>query len=131
MAAVVQVEGLGTTIAALAAFDPALRRQVNKAGREAAKIVADAAKARAPRRTGRLAGTIRAGANKKGAYVRAGRVGGSESSQVLYAGPIHFGWRARNIRPNPFIYDAGDARIDAVKATYEKQINELIATLGF
>lgn len=124
MAAVVQVEGLGETIAALAAFEPALRRQVNKAGREAAKIVADAAKARAPIRTGQLRNSIRAGANRRGAYVRAG------NARVPYAGPIHFGWRVHHIKPNPFIYDAGDARIDAVKAIYEKQINELIAALG-
>ena len=27
-----------------------------------------------------------------------------------YAGPIHFGWRARNIEPQPFLYDALDDR---------------------
>src|SRR5690625_8028143 len=40
--------------------------------------------------TGTLAGTLRAGRGKTKAVVRAG------SAAVPYAGPIHYGWPARN-----------------------------------
>jgi hypothetical protein len=45
---------------------------------------------------------------------------------VPYAGPIHFGWPARNIRPNPFIYQVLDSRRDEVLKLYERRIDEII-----
>ena len=57
--------------------------------------------ARASRgKTGRLAGSIRAGATQKAGIIRAGR------KTVPYAGPINYGWPARNIRPRTFVNDA-------------------------
>jgi hypothetical protein len=45
---------------------------------------------------------------------------------VLYAGPIHFGWPARNIQPNPFIYEVLDGRRQEVYALYADRISQLI-----
>jgi hypothetical protein len=45
---------------------------------------------------------------------------------VPYAGPIHFGWPARQIKPNPFIYEVLDDRRQEVYAIYAQRISELI-----
>lgn len=88
--------------------------------RQAAEIVVMGAKRYVPYRTGALSNSIRALATKSSGRVRAG------SASVPYAGPIHFGWPARRIAPQPFIYDALDERVDVIRALYEERINELI-----
>lgn len=50
--------------------------------------------------SGRLAASLRASRAKNRAVVRAG------GARVPYAGPIHYGWPARNIEPQPFLADA-------------------------
>ena len=45
--------------------------------------------------------------------------------EVPYAGPIHFGWPARRIKPQPFFYDAIDGRRDEIKDRYEKLAQEI------
>lgn len=87
---------------------------------QAAEIVVLGAKRLVPYRTGRLAASIRALATKSSGRVRAG------SASVPYAGPIHFGWPARRIAPQPFIYDALDPRRDDIKRLYEDRINGLV-----
>ena len=88
------------------------------------KTIADAvagdSKNYVPILTGTLSGTIRALASKTSARVRAG------SKAVPYAGPIHFGWPARFIRPQPFIYDAIDKRRGEIKDRYDKLVKDLI-----
>jgi hypothetical protein len=97
---------------------------LKEAHKEAAQIVAVSAAARAPRRTGRLAASLRGTGQQRKGVIRAG------SAAVPYAGPIHFGWPRRNIRPQPFIYDALDDRQAAVVAAYERNISELIRKAG-
>lgn len=77
-------------------------QELKEVNRRAADIAKAEAVARAPRgKTGRLAGSIRAGATQKaGIIIRAGR------KTVPYAGPINYGWPARNIRPRTFVNDA-------------------------
>lgn len=86
----------------------------------AAEVVVLGAKRYVPYRTGRLADSIRALATRTHGKVRAG------SASVPYAGPIHFGWPARRIAPQPFIYDALDERIDEIRGLYDQRIEELI-----
>lgn len=69
-----------------------------------------------PVRSGALRDSIRAGAQAKTGVVRAGKVA------VPYAGPIHFGWSARNIAPQPFLYDALDQRREEVIEEYRKAL---------
>ena len=91
-------------------------KAANAAG---AKIVERQAERIAPKRSGRLAGNIRSTGQARQGVVRAG------GARVPYAGPIHFGWAARGIKPQPFLYDALDARREAVVAEYSKQVKEL------
>jgi hypothetical protein len=90
---------------------PRLRRTLKAAGialsnlknvhKGAANIAADGARRRAPRGPkGWLLASIRAGATQRAAFIRAGN-----NSRVKYGGPINYGWRKRNIKPNPFMND--------------------------
>jgi hypothetical protein len=94
---------------------------INKA---AAQPVAETARGVAPHLTGALAGTVRAGGTQKRGYVAAGR------RSVPYAGPIHFGWPARNISPQPFLYEALDDRRTEVVEKYEAHIEALVEKVG-
>lgn len=84
-----------------------------------AEIIIGDSKKFVPVLSGALAETIRNVSTKKSAKVRAGNIG------VLYAGPIHFGWPSRGIRPNPFFYDAIDRRRQEVFDTYGNLIDDL------
>lgn len=107
-----------------------LRRNIRKleggvddlkaANSSAAKIVENAAAPLVPRRTGRLRMSLRSSGTQRAGVVRAGK------ASVPYAGPIHFGWRKRNIRPQPFIYEAADRRRSEVLEAYDKQVGDLI-----
>jgi hypothetical protein len=89
---------------------------------QAADIVAEAARGKTPVRTGRLRRSVKGSAVMSGGRVRIGYGGGAPS---LYAGPIHFGWPARRIRPQPFVYDALDPKRPEVLRLYERRIDEL------
>ncbi len=84
-----------------------------------ASNVADEARSRAPVLTGTLRDDIRGGGTKTRAYVSVGR------KRIPYAGPIHFGWPARNIEANPFLYEAMDSRADEVRDVYAHRVDEL------
>ncbi len=91
--------------------------------REAADKVVGEAKARVPVVSGELGASIRAGATKTRGYVAAGK------KLVPYAGPIHFGWPARNIEAQPFLYDALDDRREQITTLYERRVGELVLRL--
>jgi hypothetical protein len=82
-----------------------LRRAVDhladmrSANEAAAAIIAAAAALRAPRLTGRLANSITGAAVKGAAQVY---------SDEIYAPPIHNGWPAHHIAPQPFITQGAD-----------------------
>jgi hypothetical protein len=98
------------------------------AGTEAARIVAERAYERAPHQSGALRDDIRTFAQKRNAGFRVGR------ARIPYAGPVVGGHgsaatpRAQGgwIRPNPFPFDALDARYSAVIETYERFIQKLV-----
>ncbi len=100
-----------------AGADMKILRDVNKA---AAQVVASAAASSAPRRSGRLAGSIRAGATQRAGVVRAGR------KSVPYAGPIHWGWPARNIRANPWLANTAQATESRWVDEYMQQLERAI-----
>lgn len=110
---------------------PELRRAFRKYGdrvddlkdvhRDAAGIVEAEAETLVPVLTGTLRDTIRTSGTRSGAAVIAGR-----NRTVPYAGPIHFGWRVRNIEPQPFLYDALDRRRGEVIQRYQEGVDELI-----
>jgi HK97 gp10 family phage protein len=87
---------------------------------EGAELVKSDALGRVPVATGQLRGSVRAAGTVSYGAVRAG------FAKVPYAGPIHFGWSKRNIRPQPFLYDAKDARADEVVEVFDKRMKSLI-----
>lgn len=97
-------------------------RDVHKA---VAGIVVSRAKSWAPRRSGSLAGTIRAGATQRAAIVRAGNNRTSKTG-VPYANPIHWGWKAKGIKANPFLsYSAQNTESQWIKQ-YDQKIEKLL-----
>ena len=108
---------------------PQLRRAFRKLGDRAgdlkalhadvAQPVLDSAEQGVPVVSGRLRRTLRKSARKTGASIEAGR-------GIPYEGPIHFGWRARNIEPQPFLYDALDDRRSEVARKYDEGIGRLV-----
>lgn len=118
----VQVKGAKELRRALKHMDADVKdlRDINLA---AARVVADRAEVIVPKRSGRLRGSIKPTATKSRGNVVSG------SRMVPYAGPIHFGWPARNIEPQPFLYDALDDRRNQVVEKYESEIERLVNRL--
>jgi hypothetical protein len=106
------------------AANSGLKAEVKRANREAADIVAYEAQTIVPVVSGSLLETIRASGTMTAGIVRSGR------ASVPYAGVIHFGWPARNIEPNTFLYDAADSRVGEVVAKYEDAINAVASRLA-
>jgi HK97 gp10 family phage protein len=121
-----QIEGLREMQRDLKKLNTACREDMKETHRAAGDIVAVAAKPLAPVLTGRLSATIVSSPTKYQGRVRIGK-----GASVPYAGPIHFGWPARRIAPQPFVYEALDGRRDEVKHTYEKKISQLITRYNF
>lgn len=119
-----QIEGLREVQKALRDVGNNLLNEMKPTHLKAAEIVVEGAKRIAPVRTGRMAASIRAAAVRTGGRVRVG------SSGVPYAGPIHFGWPARRITPQPFVYEALDPRRDEVAAIYAERLNDIIVKYG-
>jgi len=111
-----QIEGINKLVRALEKMDEAASEEFKAVGLRVGQIVADKAKTFVPVRSGRLQKTIRPVKTARGAKVRAG------GTRVPYAGVIHFGWRQRNIRDNPFLYKAVDAKIDEVVDIYLEEV---------
>jgi hypothetical protein len=88
--------------------------------KQVAEIVINETKKYVPILSGSLAAAIRNASTKKSAKVRAG------NAAVPYAGPIHFGWPARSIKPNTFLYEAIDARKDEVTNRYAELVSDLV-----
>jgi len=89
-----------------------------------ATLVSQRAKDLVPRRTGNLADTIRPAGTKTAGRVRAG------FKRVPYAGVIHFGFPARGIQPQPFLYDALDQRRGEVFDAYFKGVKKIQRKAG-
>ena len=88
--------------------------------RYAAEPVAAEARELAPVDTGSLRGSVRQDRRAKGAAVLAG------GARLPYAGVIHFGWPARNIEPDPFLYEAADRRAGEVHDRYAAGVAKLV-----
>ena len=115
----VRVENLGKVIRQMKAIEPELVEELKAANREIADKVTTTAKVLAPRKSGKLSNSVRPGATARTGLVRAG------SKRVPYAAVQHFGWAKRNIKPDPFLYDALDDRRDEVEAAYLAAITKI------
>lgn len=105
--------------------DKELGKELRLAHKAAADVVAQEAKTLVPERSGKLKKSIRARGTTKVGTVLAGT-----AKTVPYAHGIHFGWPKRNIRPQPFLYEASDKRAKQVREVFNKRITELTDKLS-
>ena len=115
-----QIVGLRETQKALKSLGDATKKELKPTHLRAAQIVVNAAAPFVPFRTGALGTSMRAAATMTSGRVRLG------NAKVPYAGAIHFGWPARHIEPQPFIYDTLDGRRDVIAALYRERIFQLV-----
>jgi len=118
----VKIEGLREVNKALRDLGDDTKNAMKETHLEAARMVLPEAVRIAPFRTGNLARSLTATATRTGGRITA--------KATPYAGPIHFGWPARRIKPQPFVYEALDPRRDEVVDVYVKRLNELIEKYG-
>jgi phage gpG-like protein len=91
--------------------------ELTDAHARASEIVAAAARATAPRRTGNLANSIKSSKVKRTALVRV---------TAKYANPIHWGWPARNIDPNPWVSEAAQSTEAQWMPLYEAAVQDAL-----
>lgn len=89
----------------------------------AGAVVAGAAKPRTPRRSGRLASSVRSSGTTTAAVIRAGY------ASVPYAGPIHWGWPARHIKPQPWLSETATATEPSWLPIYEHAVEAVLDTI--
>lgn len=118
----IQVEGAKELRAAMKRMGADLG-DMTAINKSAAQTVAGQARSIVPVLTGRLMGSIRPLATRTRGQVAAG------NKSVPYAGPIHFGWPARNISADPFLWDALESKEGEVIEKYEAHIEALVLKL--
>ena len=102
-----------------------LKDELKRANKAAALQVAEEAKtSTVPVRSGALKKAITALGSATKGQVKAGK------KATPYAGPIHFGWPARNIEPQPFLYEALSKKWDDVFSNYEKAMEKIADKLS-
>jgi hypothetical protein len=79
--------------------------------RAVGQIILQAARARAPVRSGQLRGSGRA----SGMHV---------TFTAPYSAPIHWGWRERNIEPNPFLVKGTESAASAWLGAFADALQE-------
>lgn len=89
----------------------------------AAELVVRAAEPKTPRKTGRLAATGRAAGTATQAIMRWG--GGA----VKQAGPVHFGWAERNIKPQPWATDTAQETEPQWTEIYFAKVQRVLAKI--
>jgi len=114
-----EIKGLREINQAMKGLSDDTKKKLKDTHRRAAEIVIAGAKRYVPVQSGALAASIRNGSTQRQGRVRIG------SASVPYAGPIHFGWPSRRIKPQPFIYEALDERRAAVAMAYAERIDQL------
>jgi hypothetical protein len=120
----IEVKGLNKLVRDLKTLDADLVDSIKQVNAKLADEVASTAKIKVPRLSGALAASIRSSGQGRTGVVRAG------GRAVPYAGPIHFGWAKRNIRPQPFLYDALDARRVEVATTWVRELERIVGKVN-
>lgn len=114
------IEGIREVNKQLKNLSDATKKELKETHRKAGQLVVDGAIRYVPVRTGALLASLRSAPTQRQGRVRVG------SASVPYAGPIHFGWPARRIKPQPFIYEVLDDRRQEVLHLYAERIGYLI-----
>ncbi|WP_372733613.1 hypothetical protein [Nocardioides sp.] len=123
MASYLRVDGLSRVVRDLQAIGvdaEDLRRAFSSIASEGASLVSSLA----PRRTGRLARDTRGNRAKNRAVVTVGR------ASIPYAGPINYGWPARNITAAGFLQKADQSWQPYALRRLEQELNTIIRRKG-
>jgi hypothetical protein len=115
----VQVQGADNLARTLADAADAFA-DLGDANTAAGRHLAIRAAAAAPRRTGRLAASVRPVPDRTGVTV---------GSSLIYAPPIHWGWPARNIAPQPFLADTLTTQQPAVVEVYATEVERVLGII--
>lgn len=79
----------------------------------------------APVKTGKLRSTVRAGK-----FVNKVEVSVGNNTTVLYANPIHWGWKKKRIEPNPWLIDIRDQKADQVEEIFVTELQKILDKVG-
>lgn len=121
----IRIQNLREVQASLRALDASLPKELRAINKDAAEIIAEEARPDVPTRSGKLLRSLKAQAEQ-----RVGKVKMGSPTRVPYAGPIHWGWPARNIEPQPVIAEALADRYDDVVEYYDNALRDLIQRAG-
>lgn len=128
----VEVKGLKELNRHLKDAGDGMQKELGKAGKAAAEVVAAAARARTPVRSGRARDSVRAGASSGGGVVRAG------GAKVPYFAWLDWGGavgRNKSVvrefrKEGRIIYPAlGDKRAEVIES-YERGVHEVLQKAG-
>lgn len=120
MSAPVKIDNLNRILAALKKTG-LTAQDLKGATTKASALVLPPAIKNAPVRSGKLQGTVKASKANNRVAISAGT-----NKSVPYANPIHWGWKKRNIKPNPWLLEIRDEYGDKVKDIYTNEIQKLI-----
>lgn len=112
-----EIDGVRDTVRAIRRIEDGANDLKQVHGRAAANVQQAV---NAPVRSGKLAASVRSSGQVGAGVIRAGK------ASVPYAGPIHWGWPARNIKANPFLVTAAERRTPQVVEIYEQGFVDLI-----
>lgn len=118
-----EVQGLNQTVRDLEAVGVEVE-DLKDAFQEISTQGAQVAASFAPEKSGDLRDDIRGNRAKNKAIITAGR------ARLRYAGPINYGWPARNIQPSGFMQKADEIVGPKAVQILEKEINETIQRKG-
>ena len=116
----IQIKGLKELRRNLARLGDEAKNDLKATHLDAAQLVERSARPYVPRLTGRLATSLRSSGTLSGGRVKVG------FKRIPYAGPIHFGWPQRGLRPRPFIYEALGRETRDIVSLYDDRVDELI-----
>ena len=93
-----------------------------KAGTEkATKFLVPLAQSKTPVLTGKLRNSVKGDKSPNKVIIKSGN-----NTSVTYSNPIHWGWKKRNIKPNPFLFSLTEIYGDKVEEIYTKELQVLI-----
>lgn len=95
-------------------------RDLTGTHRDVAALVVAAAAAGAPVRSGALRRSLHARVTDAGTHV---------TSDLRYAGPIHWGWAARHVQGQPFVAEAASRTESRWVALYADQVERAVASV--
>ena len=87
---------------------------------KAAKVAETAAAGLAPVLSGALKASLRSSGTAREGVIRAGK------ASVPYAAPIHWGWAARGIEPQPFISEGAQVSEPVWLRVFEEDLDKIL-----